>query len=262
MLARIGRQTMLTHSSGIADFWLRHPEARLTLNKGQLFHSYEDLIKLAVSEPLAFATGTSFEYSNAGYALLTAVIERASGETYGEFIQKRILAPLGMHGTGYGGRLPIIGYVRTVTPASPQGEWQNKGSQDLSIYGGFGGIYSTLDDMLIWSRALETDRILSGASRAAMFTDYGFDYGFGWRFAPKFGRKLIWHTGAFADAGFASVFDRFPEEQLTVILMTNNTGLTESTATLLIEGKVTTFPANAARKAVEVVERLYFDREP
>jgi len=95
-----------------------------------------------------------------------------------------------------------------------------------------------------------------------MFSDYGYNYGFGIRFASRFGRKLVWHTGNDADAGFASIFDRFPEEQLTVVAMTNNTGVTGSTATLLVEGKVQTFPANAMRKVVEEVERLYFGNAP
>ena len=95
-----------------------------------------------------------------------------------------------------------------------------------------------------------------------MFADYGFNYGFGVRFSPKFSRRLIWHTGNDEPAGFAAIFDRFPEEGLTVVAMTNNTGITGSTATLFIEGKVQTFPANAMRKAVEEVERLYFGRAP
>ena len=95
-----------------------------------------------------------------------------------------------------------------------------------------------------------------------MFTDYGHSYGFGWRFAIEYGRKLVWHTGNFFQAGLASIFDRFPEDDLTVVAMTNNVGLTKSTATLTIEGKPTTFPANAMRKTVEEVERLYFGRAP
>ena len=93
-----------------------------------------------------------------------------------------------------------------------------------------------------------------------MFTDYGHGYGFGWRLSPKYGRNLIWHTGLLA--GFGAILDRFPEEQLTVVAMTNNTRPTGSTATLVIEGKETTFQANASRKLVEEVERLYFGRDP
>ena len=122
------------------------------------------------------------------------------------------------------------------------------------------GIWSTVDDMLRWSRAWDERKILSAASRAAALTDYGYNYGFGWRFSPKFGHKLVWHTGSFGDAGFASILDRFPDEKLTFIVLTNALAQTNSTATLLIEGKETTFPVNAARKMLEAVEALYFSQ--
>ena len=114
--------------------------------------------------------------------------------------------------------------------------------------------------MLTWSRSLDADTVLSDSTRAAMFTDYGHGYGFGWRLSPKYGRSLIWHTGTML--GFASILDRFPEEQLTVLALTNNSAPTASTATLVIEGKETTFQANASRKLVEEVERLYFGVTP
>jgi hypothetical protein len=61
---------------------------------------------------------------------------------------------------------------------------------------------------------------------------------------------MIWHTGK--APGFVSIFDRFPEEELTVVALTNNIGLIDYKATLMIEAKETTFQANAARKLVEV----------
>ena len=243
---------LLTHASGIHDHYA--PPSY----KAQ---SYEDYIRLAVRDSLVFPAGTRFQYSNTGYALLTAVIERVSGQSYADFLRTRIFAPLRMRNTGYGGTLPVTGYMRSVSPAAPQPEWQNRGPENLSAYGGFGGLYSTLDDMLIWSRALGDDRILSAGSRRAMITDYGYNYGFGLAMQTKFGRTLIYHTGN-DGAGHASIFDRFPEEQLTVVVMTNNTGVTDSTATLMIDGKPLTFQANAARKVVEEVERLYFGRAP
>jgi CubicO group peptidase (beta-lactamase class C family) len=247
---------LLTHGSGIRDYWVTHPEARQQALAS--IRSYEDIFQLVVSDPLGFEPGTRLSYSNAGYALLTAIIEHASGQSYGEFVRSRLFGPLGMRDTGYGtipGDAPR-GYVR-----SSQGEWSvGRLLEPLTRYGGVGRVYSTLDDMLIWSHALFGGKVLSGASEAAMFSDYGFNYGFGWRFAPKFGKKLIWHTGNGGDYG--SIFDRFPEEDLTVVAMTNNMGPTGSTATLLIDGQITTFPANAARKLVEEVERLYFGRAP
>jgi D-alanyl-D-alanine carboxypeptidase len=225
-------QHLLTHSSGMGDKNPAHPA-------------------------LLFAPGTAYEYSNTGYFLLTDAIEKASGQSFGEFLRSRIFAKLGMDNTSNtAGPSDIVrGYSR-----SPDGQWQGGQPLDPGPGDGAGGVYSTLDDMLAWSRSLDTNIILSASTRAAMFTDYGHGYGFGWRLSPKYGRGLIWHTGLMP--GFAAVLDRFPEEQLTVVAMTNNTGLIEYRATLMIEGKETTFQANAARKLVEQVERLYFGRAP
>ena len=73
-------QHLLTHGSGIQDYWVHRPEA-LSDNKIflSLFRSYRDFIRLVSDDPLAFEPGTNMEYSNAGYALLTFVIERVSG---------------------------------------------------------------------------------------------------------------------------------------------------------------------------------------
>ena len=223
---------LLTHSSGIGDKNAAHPA-------------------------LMFAPGTDYEYSNTGYLLLTDAIEKASGQRYGEFLRTRIFAKLGMDDTSDGAqsRDTVRGYYR-----SADGRWQGGEPLGLGPGHGAGGVFSTLDDMLAWSRSLDTDTVLSASSRAAIFADYGHGYGFGWRFSPKYGQSLIWHTGA--SLGFAAIFDRFPVEQLTVIAMTNNSAPTGSTATLVIEGKETTFQANASRKLVEEVERLYFGRAP
>jgi D-alanyl-D-alanine carboxypeptidase len=211
-----------------------------------------------IADPLAFQPGTNISYSNAGYALLTMVIERASGQRYEAFLRDRIFTPLGMRATGYGS-LPddaAKGYSRN------QNEWKVV-NLDLSSLGGAGGIYSTLDDMLTWSNALDDDRLLSVASRNALFADYGFNYGFGWRFQTRYGRKLIWHTGnAGPRGGFAAIFDRFPEDNLTVVVLTNNPSLIDYMATTIVGGQPLTFQGNAARKVTDQVEHLYFGRAP
>ncbi len=237
---------LLTHSSGFED-------------RPGLFESRGDFYRAIQNDSLGFEPGTGFQYSNAGYSLLAEVVKRVSGTPYEDFLEKRIFGPLRMRNTGFG-EIPanvVKGYVRV------EGELRvGKRQRSDIIAAGAGGIYSTVDDMLLWSLAQGSDRLLSSQSRAAMFTDYGFDYGFGVRFSPKFGRNLIWHTGNDPAAGFASIFDRFPDDALTVVAMTNADSRTDSKATLLIEGKLQTFQAGAMRKAVEEVERLYFGREP
>ena len=243
---------LLTHTAGIGVPFTTEDELR--------FRTYRDAIEIAAGRAPSFEPGARFQYSNAGYMLLTAVIESIAGQPYGDFLRERVFAPLGMHNTGYGA-IPG-GVMRGYRRHGVEGTWELLDPVNLDVLGGAGGIYSTLDDMLIWSRALDGNDILSSDSKKAMFTDYGYNYGFGWRFATKYGRRLVWHTGSYYVAGFASIFDRFPEEGLAVIVMTNNSGLTDSTATLTIEGQPVTFPANAARKLVEQVEKLYFGRDP
>ena len=187
------------------------------------------------------------------------VIERASGQRYEAFLRERIFAPLGMRDTGYG---MITGDAAKGYTLASESEWHVV-NLDLASLGGAGGIYSTLDDMLTWSNALEDDRLLSVASRTALFTDYGFNYGFGWRFQTKYGHKLIWHTGnAGPRGGFAAIFDRFPEDHLTVVVLTNNPILIDYQATMVVGGQSLTFQGNAARKVNDRVEELYFGREP
>jgi CubicO group peptidase (beta-lactamase class C family) len=251
---------LLTHSSGIEDYWVHRHQSVDESDFLNLYKSSGDFFRLVQDDALGFEPGSGFSYSNAGYALLALVIEQASGQPYHQFLRNRFFAPLEMPNTGIG-PIPdgvLKGYVRSL----PDGAWRRGRVFELDEAAGFGGVYSTLDDMLIWSRSLDKGTILSPPSRQAMLTDYGHNYGFGWRLAPKFGRKLIWHTGNDAQAGFASILDRFPEEELTVVVMTNNTGLTDAKATLVIEGKPTTFPANAARKLIEHLERLYFGKDP
>jgi len=250
---------LLTHGSGIRDYWVNHPEARQALEDGTLFQTHEQLFQLMIGDPLAFAPGTSMSYSNAGYGLLTMVIERASGQLYEAFLRDRIFVPLSMHDTGSGS---MTGDAAKGYSQSPQSEWQVV-NLDLVSLGGAGGIYSTLDDMLTWSNALDDERLLSVASRTALFTDYGFNYGFGWRFQTRYGHRLIWHTGnAGPRGGFAAIFNRFPEDNVTVVVLTNNPSLIDYTATMTVGGQPLTFQGNAARKVTDQVEQLYFGRAP
>ena len=252
---------LLTNSSGIEDYWVHRHENYEPALAATLFKLPGDLYRAVQNDSLGFEPGTGFSYSNAGFSLLAQTIEQVSRASYDKFLHDRIFGPLGMRSTGFGDIPdgPLKGYIRPARNAA----WQHAVPDGVvAVAIGAGGIYSTVDDMLRWSLAQDTDRLLSPTSRAAMLTDYGFNYGFGIRFAPKFGRRLIWHTGNDPSAGFATIFDRFPDDGLTVIAMTNSDGPTDSTATLLIEGKLQTFPANPMRKAVEEVERLYFGREP
>jgi CubicO group peptidase (beta-lactamase class C family) len=237
---------LLNHSGGIVDCG--------PCGSGDYTDSYRAYIDRSMAAPLAFPPGSGMLYSNAGYGLLAVVIERVTGQSYGAFVKARIFDPLHMIHSGYG-TLPANsakGYIHNVGETA----WHEDKGAPIEAMAGFGGLYTTVDDMLIWARAIRGNALLAPASRAAMFTDYGHNYGFGWRFSDKLGHKLVWHTGT--NAGYATMEDIFPDEDLVLIILFNNTGLTKTKATLTVEGKPVTFPANAGRELAEELESLYF----
>jgi CubicO group peptidase (beta-lactamase class C family) len=152
---------LLTHGSGIddcVDNCRSKPDVFLGIR------THAGALRVTASKTLAFKPGTDFLYSNVGYGLLTAAIERASGENYAQFMRQRVFEPLGLRHTG-SGPIPadvVKGYIRTVS--SGREPWQIGETENLGLFGGFGSIYSTLNDMLAWNRGLQAGKLLSAAS--------------------------------------------------------------------------------------------------
>ena len=148
-------------------------------------------------------------------------MERASGQDFPTFLRERIFLPLGMANT--------LAYVREGPPVPNRawgyslvdGAWQRTDQSQTSAVLGDGGIYSSIEDLARWDAALYDDRLLSRTSRALAFTpatatdDPAIEYGYGWRIT---GQRL-WHSGE--TMGFRNVLVRWPEQRLTVIVLTN-----------------------------------------
>jgi tetratricopeptide (TPR) repeat protein len=83
-----------------------------------------------------------------------------------------------------------------------------------------GSLYSTAEDLLLWERSLDTEKLVSRKSLDELFTPVLSDYGYGWHVGEKFGRKILDHGGSIR--GFSSYLLRFPAEQLTVIVLSNS----------------------------------------
>nr|MBF6590949.1 beta-lactamase family protein [Ktedonobacterales bacterium] len=155
-------EELLTHTSGIPDL----AERAITDYTKPL--SPEALLALIESEPLAFAPGTSFRYSSAGYNVLGVVIERVSGQAYGTFLQQAIFGPLGMTATAYDVNRPIPpeharGYTTWGTPAP---------YLDMSLPFAAGALASTVGDLARWERALEMGTTLPRPAVAEMLTPH------------------------------------------------------------------------------------------
>jgi CubicO group peptidase (beta-lactamase class C family) len=206
---------LLTHTSGIPsytdipDFFVK--EARIA-------RTPEEIIKLTRDKPLQFEPGSKYAYDNSGYVLLGYIIERVSGESYADYLQKHIFDPLGMKNSGYDSSDKIIPH-RAEGYQSNKGEFVNAPFIDMSLPYAAGSLYSTVDDLLIWDQALYAGKPLSPASMQQMFTDYGNKIGFGWVIDDKYGHRHIWANGAIN--GFRSILSRYPDDKLTAIVLAN-----------------------------------------
>jgi D-alanyl-D-alanine carboxypeptidase len=179
---------LLTHTGGTGD--IHGPE--FDEHRREL-RTLGDYVKLFGKRGLAFAPGSQWEYSNYGFILLGAVIERVTGQSYYDYVARRVYAPAGMKNTGsfpVAQNVPLrsVGYTRfrrEGTPATPGAKWFPNSAM-LSYRGtSGGGGYSTVGDLLAFANALEQHRLLdakhtellttarSGPAKAANYA-YGF----------------------------------------------------------------------------------------
>jgi D-alanyl-D-alanine carboxypeptidase len=206
---------LLTHTSGIPSY-TSIPGFFQDMAQRDL--SPRDIIALTENEPLEFPPGTQFKYCNGGYVILGQVIERLSGLAYEDYVREKVLLPLGLQNTGYE-------QVATIIPRRVQGYRNKNGRMENAAYLAMslpyaaGSIYSCLDDLLTWQRALATAKPIGRAARDLMFTDYGHFYGFAWAIQTQFSRRQYVHAGGIN--GFSVVMSHYPDDDLTIILLAN-----------------------------------------
>jgi CubicO group peptidase (beta-lactamase class C family) len=213
--AKVTIKHLLTHTSGIPSYTglpgFFDKESRSPLTP-------DGIIKLTRDKPLEFEPGSKYAYDNTGYIILGYVIEKVSGETYADYVDKHIFAPLGMKDTGYDVSGVILRHRASGYQGSKDG-WKNADYLDMTLPYAAGSLYSTTGDLLIWDRALADGKILTPASRAAMFTDYGHHYGFGWRVDTVSGHERIGHGGGIN--GFSTGIARYPKDGVVAIVLAN-----------------------------------------
>ena len=157
---------LLDHTSGIKSFTgIPDVMARLTF----LPASRDEVLGLVAGEPLEFAPGEQYAYNNTGYYLLGHVIEKASGQPYGDFLRERIFAPLGMNATRLNDMDDILphracGYV--------WGEDRLWNARHISMTWPFsaGALVSTTLDLARWDAALGGGSLLPKAMWERMWT--------------------------------------------------------------------------------------------
>ena len=211
---------LLTHTSGIfAGGIVRHDNSPLLAVTTKQAFQY-------VAAQRVFPTGDVGFYSDAGYFLLGMILEKASGQKYPEFLQRRIFDPLQMTQSSTTDRRRVVkGRVATYEFAdSALVNWRRDWDYELPS---FFGIWSTLEDVAKWDTALRRNTLLRQASLEQMWTpaklNDGRDalvdsrvYGFGFRLGELRGHRVVSHTGA-----SGTLLLHLLEEPLTVIVFTN-----------------------------------------
>ncbi|WP_225766409.1 serine hydrolase domain-containing protein [Stenotrophomonas sp. Marseille-Q4652] len=208
---------LLSHTSGLLDY-----EDLMDPADTRQVHDSDVLQLLQREDRTYFAPGSQYRYSNSGYALLALVVAQASGMDFASFLQRRIFQPLGMTGTvAHQDGVDEVAH-RAYGHSLVDGRWQRTDQSTTSAVLGDGGIYSSLDDLARWDAALYDGRLLSRASLRQMFSPSTPtpepdvpSYGFGWRLNGK----AQWHSGE--SIGFRNVILRYPDQRLTVIVLTN-----------------------------------------
>lgn len=180
--------------------------------------SLEETVEEIRHKTLKFEPGTAYLYSNSGYVLLAYVIEQVSGMSYADYVQQTILTPLGMKNSGEASRKvkTISGFVAENNKWVPAPYYVSQS--------GSGTIYSTVDDLLKWDRALYTDQILSQETIEQMYKPYSDkNYGYAWILKEKGNNRTVFHNGS--GGGFATAFSRNLSDDVTIILLGNHAGM-------------------------------------
>ncbi len=228
-------KNLLNHTGGLPDymnlFEKKWDKSKIATN--------EDIVQLfAKYKPAAeFKSGEKFEYSNTGYALLGLIIEKVSKNSYGAFLKDNIFKPLKMNNTFvYRSRFQpkkvdnyATGYVLDSIGQKVNTDSFGKEFYTYYLDGivGDGMVNSTVDDLLLWDRALYTDILVNDKDKVLIFgtskTKDGKEngYGYGWALADtkKYG-KIANHSGGWA--GYSTFIERQLTNDKTIIILQNN----------------------------------------
>jgi CubicO group peptidase (beta-lactamase class C family) len=207
---------LLTHSSGIPNL-TDFPDFEEMMASGS---TVSGTINTFVEKPLHFTPGTKFSYSNSGYIVLGHIIEQSVGNpSYGAYVRDNIFQSLNMTNTGYDHNSLVLsdrasGYFRIDPNTLGNADYLH-----MSVPHAAGALYSTVEDLYLWDRALYTEALVSQSSLDMMFLPDKDEYGYGWFIGTLLGRKVTAHNGGIN--GFATSIARFVDDDVVIIVLSN-----------------------------------------
>jgi CubicO group peptidase (beta-lactamase class C family) len=221
--SKIKVKHLLTHTSGLGSYfteeWQRSSRA--------LYRSVEDWKPIIKGETLAFEPGTSWQYSNTGMLVAGAVVEKASGMDYYEYVRNYITGPAGMvnsdfYETDKVNKNLAVGYERETGPHGST-VYRNNLYAHVVRGGPAGGGYSTVEDLLKFDQALRGGKLLKKELLAELWRAYpelgSPEYGLGWGIDERAGSRVVGHTGGFD--GISAAFNMYLDTGYTVVTLSN-----------------------------------------
>jgi len=229
-------RNLLNHTSGLPDYEdLLNAQYPNTPDE-QIPQIHDDGVLKLLEQQRAgkFPAGSKWEYSNSGYVVLGLIVQKVSGEPFGQFLHKRIFVPLKMNDTlAYEkgkNEVPRRAYGHT----KAKDGWRETDQSSTSATLGDGGIYTSIDDLARWDLALRNHTLISESEMQPALApvqptggparnEHGetVSYGFGWFLDPYRGYKRMFHDGE--TMGFRTTIQRFPDDDLTIIVLANRT---------------------------------------
>jgi D-alanyl-D-alanine carboxypeptidase len=217
---KITVEHLLTHTSGIKSYtnmadWMPIQRNDLTL---------DELIAVFKDQPMEFAPDESWNYNNSGFVLLGAIIEKASGLTYEEFLKKNIFEPLGMKSAYFDMPAKII-KGRASGYSKGKDGFENCQYISMTQPHAAGSLAMSVDDLAIWDEALYTEKLITKETLKKAHTAHilkngeSTHYGYGWAIYELNGEQIVQHDGGIN--GFISSGFRIPGEHVYISVLTN-----------------------------------------
>jgi CubicO group peptidase (beta-lactamase class C family) len=209
---------LLTHTSGIPDYTGGSIDYRKD-------HSEDDLVRMAYALKPEFAPGSRWNYSNTAYVLLGILVRKASGQFYGDVLREQVFKPLGMRTARVISESDIVPN-RAAGYSLDDGELKNQSWVAPSLNTtADGSLYLSLRDLIAWDTGVRERKVLKPESwemvlsPVALNSGKTYPYGFGWSVDRINGRRVEAHGGSWQ--GFQTFIGRFPDDELSVIVLTN-----------------------------------------
>lgn len=231
---------LLTHTSGMPD----HEKPlykQIKLIPGFEPDIYDSLKILKKQKRLLFPSGTRYEYSDTGFVVLALIIEKISGLSYRNFLKNNIFKPLSMDNSDVLDRTKpnirnrALGYKTRLPRATEDGSRNDSKNFEIFDYDplnyivGDEGVYSSISDMILWNSAWDSEKLVNIQSLQEAFKPTLLKNktegkaGFSWLIGNYQGENIIYQDGCWV--GFRNIILKIPDKNLTVILLSNRTGL-------------------------------------